>query len=357
VRILHVISDPARRGAQVFAQDLGGALTSLGHDVETVALAPVPRTGSAIEAQILGRGARDPRALRALRERMASVDITIAHGASTGPACALVAGRRRPFVYRQISDSRFWAPSRARRTRVRLALSRAHLVVALSEYNRLELAEWIGVPIARIRVIPNGVPTASFPVVDDDRRRRARADLGLDDVPTVAVIGALVPEKGVDVAMRWLADHPTNAQLVIAGDGPERKRLEVLASAAASGRARFLGSVTEVLPVYHASDVVAFPTRGGDAMPAAVIEAGLCGIPVVATEIGAIPEVVHDGVTGVVTPPDDDRAFADAISQLLREPARRQFYGGAARERCLREYSIDVVAEAWERVLGEAATA
>jgi glycosyltransferase involved in cell wall biosynthesis len=213
------------------------------------------------------------------------------------------------------------------------------------------------VPLAKIRVIPNGVDTASFPAADDDRRRRARADLGLDDVPTVAVIGALVPEKGVDVAVRWLADHGTTAQLVIAGDGPERNRLEVLASAGAPGRARFLGSVADVLSVYHAADVVAFPSRGGDAMPAAVIEAGLCGIPVVATAIGAIPEVVHDGVTGVLTPPDDDRAFADAVSELLREPARREIYGAAARERCLREYSIDVVAEAWERVLVDAATA
>src|SRR5690606_34740313 len=105
-------------------------------------------------------------------------DVTIAHGSSTGPACAL-AGGRRPFVYRQISDSRFWAPTRVKRWRVRVALGRARRVVALSEHNRADPVEWIGVPAERITVIPNGVPGERFTPPTADDRSRARTSLGL----------------------------------------------------------------------------------------------------------------------------------------------------------------------------------
>lgn len=354
MRILQVITDPDRRGAQVFAHDLGAELAARGHAVTTVALGPAQAAGATLDAEVLGRGIRDPRTLWALRTRMAAVDVTLAHGASTAPACAIAGGgRTRPFVYRQISDSRFWAPTRSRRLRVRLSLGRARLVVALSEFNRRELVEWIGVPDRRIRVVPNGVPPGPFAPVDARARRAARASLGLPDRPTVAFVGALVPEKGADVVVEHATDFGDDVQVVVAGDGPERDRLEELAARVGPHRVRFLGSRADVVPVYHAADVVAFPSRGGDAMPATLLEAGLCGIPVVATAIGAIPEVVADDETGVVTGPEPDRAFVDAVAALLNDPDRRAALGVAARARCLARYAIGPVAEGWERVLVE----
>src|SRR5262245_47685255 len=276
MNILQVVTDPDRRGAQVFALDLAGALTASGHAVETVALGRNAVAEAGLDVHVLGHGIRDVEALRALRARMATVDVTIAHGGSTGPACAIAGGgRRRPFVYRQISDSRFWAPTRARRLRVRLALSRSRLVVALSEFNRHELVEWICVRPDHIRIVPNGVPPDRFTPADDATRREARAELGIDDRPTVAFIGALVPEKGGDVAIRAVSALPGAVQLVSAGDGSERARLEALADERARARVHFLGSRAEIVPVYHAADAVVFPTQGGDAMPATIIEAGL----------------------------------------------------------------------------------
>jgi len=354
LKILQVITDPDRRGAQVFASDLEGALAGRGHSVETVALAAGRGTDARVEAEILGDGVRGVSTLYALRDRMLRSEVTIAHGSSTGPACALAGGgRRRPFVYRQISDSRFWAPTRARRLRVRIALARARLIVALSEYNRSELVEWIGVPDGRVRVVPNGVPPEQFTVADAATRSAARSTLGLPDRPTIAFVGALVPEKGADRAIEHLASLPADVQLVIAGDGPERASLEAMSTTRAPGRVRFLGSVGDVVTVYHASDVLTFPTRGGDAMPAALIEAGLCGLPVVATPVGAIPEVIIDGKTGVITA-DAANAFPDALDRLLRDPARREQNGAAARTLALAKFGIGPVAAAYERVLREA---
>ena len=355
MRILQVVTDPDRRGAQVFAHDLGDALAARGHDVATVALRRNLGAEAGLDMEVLGRGVRDVATLRALRTRMADVDITIAHGASTGPACAIAGGGiRRPFAYRQISDSRFWAPTRARRWRVRLALSRARVVIALSELHRRELEEWIGVSSGRIRVVPNGVAPKRFTPADDEARHDARTALGLDDVPTIAFVGALVPEKGADLAIGCLAALPHAVQLVVAGDGPERARLEGLAAEWAAGRVHFLGSQTDVVPVYHAADVVVFPTRGGDAMPATIIEAGLCALPVVATAVGAIPEMVVDGETGVVIPTDGADELATTMRALVDDPTRRQRLGAAAHKRCLARYAIDPVAAGYEAVLCEA---
>src|SRR4029078_162204 len=135
MNILQVVTDPNRRGAQVFAYDLGVALTARQHGVATVALGGGTVASSMLDVEVLGRGLRDLGTLRGPRARMSEMDITIAHGSSTGPACAIAGGgRRRAFVYRQVSDSRFWAPTHSRRLRVRLGISRARLAVALSEY-------------------------------------------------------------------------------------------------------------------------------------------------------------------------------------------------------------------------------
>src|SRR4051812_19831576 len=120
MNVLQVVTDPNRRGAQVFAYDLGLALSARRHRVATVALGGGTVAGAGLDVEVLGNGVRDLATLRALRARMSEMDITIAHGSSTGPACAIAGGgRRRAFVYRQVSDSRFWAPTRSRRLRVR----------------------------------------------------------------------------------------------------------------------------------------------------------------------------------------------------------------------------------------------
>jgi len=354
MNLLMVVTDPDRRGAQVFAHELGRTLSERGHVVATVALGCGTGAASQLDVECLGRGLRDPKTLRALRARMAAVDITVAHGSTTGPACAIAGGGRgRPFVYRQVSDSRFWAPTRARRARVRLGISRARLAVALSEYHRRQLVEWIGIREARVRIVPNGVPPEPFVLVDAERRGAARAQLGLAHRPTLAFVGALALEKGPDRVMELAASLGTEVQTIVAGDGPLRSELEARANADAPGRVCFLGARGDVAPVYHAADVVVCPSRS-DAMPAVPIEAGMCGLPVVATAVGAVPEIVLDGSTGIVVPADRTNGLADAVRLLLDDADRRDRLGRAAREHCLARYSIDHVATAYEAVLVEA---
>jgi glycosyltransferase involved in cell wall biosynthesis len=225
--------------------------------------------------------------------------------------------------------------------------------VALSEYHRRQLVEWIGVPAPRVRIVPNAVPPQPFTLVDGASRDAARAQLGLAERPTIAFVGALASEKDPQRVVDLAATLGDRVQIVIAGGGPLRSNLESRASAIAPGRVHFLGTLGDVVPVYHAADVVVCPSRS-EAMPAVPIEAGMCGLPVVATAVGAVPEIVLDGFTGIVVPADRGDAFETAVRGLLDDAEQRSRFGRAAREHCLAEYSIDRVATEYEEVLGEA---
>jgi glycosyltransferase involved in cell wall biosynthesis len=350
LRILQVITDTDRRGAQVFAGDLQAAFAKQGHVVVTVALAP-GRVGG-LDVPVLGPSRRSVSTFRELRWRSRGFDVVVAHGSTTLPMCAIAGvGTRRPFVYRQISDLRFWAGSRARRLRVRLALSRAAGVAALWSGSADLLVKQFGVSRERVAVIPNGVPAERFPPVDDARRAAARARLGLVPGSAIAAyVGALVPEKGLDLAIEAVGGLP-EVLLLVAGDGPERGGLEALATACAPDRVRFVGQVDSTADVYAAADVVVLPSRGGDSMPATLIEAGLTGIPAVSTRVEAIPDVVVDGATGILVPIGSVDELREAIAALVRgEQGRRM--GSQAHAHCLARFSIDAVAASWSEFLG-----
>lgn len=320
--------------------------------MRTIALAR-GRNDERLPVDVLGPTKLGHQTLVALRRQMRAADVVVAHGSSTLPACAIAGvGLRTPFVYRQISDSRFWAPSRARRLRVRLLMGRAARVVALAEHARRDLMEWIGLPSDRIRIVPNGVPDESFPLLDQTAAPSARAALGVPEGPTALFIAALVPEKGADLAIEAVAMTP-GVHLIVAGDGPERLTLERQAAARAPGRVTFTGSLRRPLDAYAAADLVLFPSRGGDSMPAALIEAGLCGVPAITTPVGAITDIVVDGETGVVVPVGDAQALAASLDELLTDHARRRALGLAARHHCLAQFSIAVVAARWEAELRE----
>jgi glycosyltransferase involved in cell wall biosynthesis len=258
-------------------------------------------------------------------------------------------------VYRQISDSLYWAPTPARRTRVRVGLSRAARVVALWEGAAATLQSHFGVRATKLRVIPNGVVASRFSPGDSSARADARRVLGLLDDALVAVyVGALVPEKGVDVAIEAVG-RAAGAQLAVVGSGPDDSRLRALAARVAAGSVVFTGSVADPLVAYRAADVLVLPSRGGDSMPAVVVEAALSGIPTITTPVGALPEMVVAGETGEVLPIGDVDALAGALRNFASSPETARALGRAAQARALERYTMDPVAAAWARLLGEVA--
>ncbi|MFQ5556731.1 MAG: glycosyltransferase family 4 protein [Acidimicrobiales bacterium] len=356
--MLHLISDTSRRGAQVFACDLAGALDDLGVHGSVTAL--VHAGGPGLDVPVIGDHRFSPSGLTRLRRLMIEADVTVAHGSSTVLATAIAGARvRRPVVVRQIGQTAVWADTVSKRLRLTLALRRAAAVVALAPSAEASLRAVARVPAEKIVVIPNAVSVERHPPAPDaDRdgiRRAARRSLGLDDRPVVVHVGALSPEKAVDDLLAAVAElDPMQVQLLLAGDGPDRTRLEALARTLEID-ARFLGAIDDVPAVHAAADLAVLASRS-ESMPAALIEAGLAGLAVVATRVGAVSEIVRDGQTGLLVPPGDSHALAAAMRTLIDEAEIRQTMGIAARVHCNARFTLAQVAPRWAELLRSVAS-
>ncbi len=376
--VLSVVTSTDRRGAEVAAVQLGDALIQRGVRVATVALWPGAVAGSspsptegALDLPTLGRRRHDPAALAALGRRCRSAEVVVGHGSSTLPFGATATTlARRPFVYRSIGDPVYWATSRARRVRAGAAMRRAVRVVAMWPGAAEHLVDLYGVDPDRIEVIPTGVPTAGFvptPAADRPQARRAlSAHLqahtlatgaavapAIDpDRPLIAYLGALSGEKDPGLAIEAMVGL-ADAQLVMAGTGSSRDVLVARAGRMAPGRVHLIGPLREPARLLAAADALVLPSRT-EGIPAVAIEAGLCGLAVVARNVGGVAEVVADGETGVLVGERSPDAMAAALASVVGSSASADHgaaLGAAARERCLARFALDVVAERWDELL------
>lgn len=344
MRVLQVVTDTDRRGAQVFATDLQGAFEGLGLQVRTVALAP--GVHGELDLPTLGPVRLHPGGLARLRRLMATADAVVAHGSTTLPATAVAAcGLTVPVVYRSLGDPLYWATTPRRRLQLRVLLRAMTVVVALWPAAAHGLAAELGVRAGRIRVIPNGVDPRRFSPTSVAQRAVARGRLGVaEQRPVVAAVGSLSHEKGVDLLFESAARLDPSPQLILAGEGPRRTALESHARKLGLD-VRFLGSVDDVRDVYAAVDCLAVPSRT-EGLPAVAIEAGLCGVPVAATDVGGLAEILGHGP--LLATPEDPPALAAAIEHAL--DARNEA-GPALRARCQARFTMDAIARLWAEVL------
>jgi phosphatidyl-myo-inositol dimannoside synthase len=249
------------------------------------------------------------------------------------------------------------------RVRRRYGLDRATRVVV----NSADTHERVASLRARapIAVVHPGVDTAAF-APSAEGRERAREKLGVAGRRVLLTVSRLAANKGharvIDALPALRGRFPDLVYLVV-GQGGERERLE--AHAAARGVAdavRFDGLVDDTRAYYAACDVFAMPSgrvdaggaKAGEGFGISYVEAGACGVPVVASSSGGGAEVVIDGETGCVVDPRDPAALERAIAGLLDDPARAQRLGEAARRHCLR-FDWERGTDALEAVLCEAA--
>ncbi len=191
-----------------------------------------------------------------------------------------------------------------------------------------------GIPEARITVLHNGINLAEYP---PHPLEEAKIAIGQSpDGPILGIFGRLAPEKGQDVALDALAQvipAIPEVRLLIVGEG--RCRAALLAQAERLGigaNVEFCGFHADPRPLMRACDLVLVPSRK-EGFGLAAIEAMALARPVVATAVGGIPEVVVDGVTGVLVPAESPTALAAAIQNLLQHPARATAMGQAGHAR------------------------
>jgi glycosyltransferase involved in cell wall biosynthesis len=157
----------------------------------------------------------------------------------------------------------------------------------------------------------------------------------------VVFAGRLSPEKGVDTLIEAAARLPEGVPVEVAGDGPARSALEELARRRAPGRIRFHGRLDKARlhALIRAAAVAVVPSRWHENQPMAVLEAFACGVPVVGTDLGGLPELITEGVDGAVVPPDDPAALAGALADLLTDPQRALAFGRAGRRKIERDFT------------------
>lgn len=344
-RVLHVLASNDRRGAEVFAVDLARALDALGWAPTIVSLT-ASRSTATVTAEPIGDG-HWRTSLRALRRQAKQHDVVIAHGSTALPACAIACAGAAPFVYRSIGDPSYWSSSGLKGWQTTTLLNRAHTVVALFPA-AAETLRSRGVR-AELATIPNAVDASAFLLVDEDRRQAARARLGLPAKgPLLVYLGALSREKRPDRAVALGRRRP-DLHVAVVGDGPLHGAIE--AEAAGVDNVSVLGPTSTPNEALAAADVVIIPSDT-EGIPAVAIEAGLSGVPVVASDVGGLSSAVRDDETGYLVPPGDDVAFEAAVDRAL---SARDRLGRTARDHCLDRFDLDAVARQWAAVIAAAA--
>lgn len=207
-------------------------------------------------------------------------------------------------------------------------MSRSTVVVPCAALGRYAV-EHAGLPEDRVRVVPNGVAPRWF---------RARTDRPGEPV-TAVWLGVMEVVKRVPALVRAVADVP-DLRLVLVGDGPERPAVQrTVDRCGLAERVRFAGFLDDPRPALTAADLFVLPSAA-EACPMALLQAMACGLPVVATAVGGVPEIVRGGVDGVLVPPDDPGELRDALLVMSKEPALRESAGASARRRVADDFSL-----------------
>jgi glycosyltransferase involved in cell wall biosynthesis len=217
------------------------------------------------------------------------------------------------------------------KTADRLTMVRVNALAGVSDFVRDRNRARFSLDERRARTIYNGVDTRRF---SPGPARQAAPAL-------VLTIAHLIPEKGVDHLLHAFAQmRHREARLRIAGDGPQASHLAQLAAELGlEGRVDLVGLTNDVPALLKEADIYVHPTLA-EAFGLAIAEAMATGLPVVASRLGGIPELVEDGVSGLLVEPRDSKAIARAIDLLLDVPELRMRLGRNARTRAVERFDV-----------------
>jgi glycosyltransferase involved in cell wall biosynthesis len=200
-----------------------------------------------------------------------------------------------------------------------------------------ELLSSRGIPRSRMTVLHNGVRDLPLvPVGVAALREQLRL---ADDERVIVSVGRLSHEKGQADLIRAFSALRDRARLVIVGDGADRQSLERMTrTLGLETSVIFVGLTTNVAPFYAMADLFVLPSLS-EGSPNALLEAMACGLPIVATRVGGVPEIASDGATALLVPPQQPLTLARAITRLLDDRSLAAQLGAAARRRVLVDYT------------------
>ncbi len=232
---------------------------------------------------------------------------------------------------------------------LRPLLRRMDAHIAVAEMQKRRLVEEVGLRAETVRVIYNGVDTGAFRRASGDERAATRRALGLpSDAVVLMAVGSLKHIKGVDVLLRAVAPimlRDARIRLVLVGDGPDRGPLETLAAALGiAGRVSFLGIRADVDSLLRAADALVHASRT-EALPTVILEAMATELPVIATRVGGVPEMVEPEQSGLLVPPEDEKTLGSAIERAVADATLRLAWGRRARSIVEDRFRVETMCE------------
>jgi glycosyltransferase involved in cell wall biosynthesis len=346
--IVHVLSSFGMGGQERVALDLANGQAADGHRVLTLSLSPEPEGPLAAEfrdrgleiATVANRPGRDPRLFielaRLFRNRKA--DVVHTHNPQPLLFAALPAKLTRAGL---VHTKHGVNPDSGRRLAMRRAAGRlVDAFVAVSQPTADVAAERRECRAGRLHVVPNGIDLGRFSP-DAVARREIRRELGIpDDAFAVGTTGRLWPEKGHAYLIKSVAPVLGDRfHLVIVGEGPERENLtRQIGALSRPGSVHLTGNRRDVPRVLAALDVFVLTSKS-EGLPLVLPEAMAAALPVVATRVGGIPQVVEEGVTGFMIEYGDEDGLRRRLVALDEDRHVAGKCGAMGRERSLDRYS------------------
>lgn len=352
MRILHVISSGGMYGAEAVILSLMRELNATAEHQCALAVFGVPdqprpalyeaALASGLDSKLVRllpcRGQLDLGVAARLRGVAENIDVLHAHGYKADIYSAFAWKGKRPAL---VSTCHTWYDNdlalRLYGALDRWALHRFERVVAVSAEvkNRLFAAK---LSESRVRLIRNGVAMETFAAAGGQREARQAQRGPL----RIGLVGRLAPEKGVDVFLHaaaiLLRQYP-ELRFAVAGEGPERPALEAsLRALGLTKRVTLAGSQKDMPEFYAGLDILVSASRQ-EGLPVALLEGVASGLPVVATRVGAVPEVVESELTGLLVDPGSPEGLAGAISRLVAAPELRARFGQAGQRKIAENFS------------------
>ncbi len=368
MRILYVVTAGEFGGAPLHVLQLMKYMAKQGHEVGLVA-APEPRLMEGAKA--LGvkvfpnphfvRPIKPWKDLRALWRvfkaiRQFKPDLVSAHSTKAGFAarfsCAILGV---PVIF----TAHGWAFTEGKSPLARYLLASAERlaskvtneIICVSEHDKELALRFRVAPEQKLTVIHNGMEPNVYLNASGSK---VRSELGLKESEIlITMVARFVPQKDYETllqAIRCL--QKGDFKVAFVGGGEREVVVRAKARELNLDNVIFLGERRDVPQILTASDIFVLASNW-EGLPRSIIEAMMAGLPVVATKVGGVPELVEDGITGFLVPPKDPEALAQALQKLIDDPELRKRMGQASREKALREFTLDRMLHETERVYRE----
>ncbi|KXG78735.1 putative glycosyltransferase EpsD [Fervidicola ferrireducens] len=276
------------------------------------------------------------------------IDIIHSHGllaAAIGTAAALVAG-----TPRIVTTLHNFPKNNFQNRLAGYFLRYNHKIITVSQKMAQEVREVFSIPVEKLAVIYNGIDLKSLGKFNISTFKRENSFSFLN-------IARLIPEKGVDVFLKAsalllekLSSDKIDLKFYIAGTGPMEKKLKDLADELSlSGKVFFLGFCPDVYKIISESDALVLSSLS-EGLSLSLLEAMAMGKPVIATDVGGNPEIVKNGISGILVPPADPKALAEAMEYIIKNPGAAEKMAINARHMVMERFSHEHMVDALQNL-------